>query len=359
MKKNVAAILFLSASLVASDISYPGLFAHVVHIADDDTLNVRERPDYHSKKTGELPIDAFVGVDYCTKKGKSTWCRIFHLAQRNYAHFGYGAKPGWVNARYLDFDNSGYVIIDGKPDCDYALRCTKSRCEVVDDYTTDAGDGHISALKTRWIERERLKASDRFSAMRDDPDASGYCTTDRGNAFLQMEKEKTILEKSNDPLQKKIRKIVSLLHRLEYGGKDGFAAYVHPLKGVVMSWHVHFGGENDIRFKREDIQNIQKRRDQKRFWGYTYGKGDEVYMSLFEYMAKLTKPLNIISQTVQLKTLKGFVCPPQTECKGYEVFWRDENTKTPEYDWQGLVMIFERYQGKWYVVGLLRDRWTI
>ena len=305
-------------------------------------------------------MGAFVGLDHCKKIGESLWCKIFHIAQRDYEDFGWDAKPGWVNASYLSFDNRGYVIIDGKPNCDYALRCKGSKCEVVADYTTDSKTHDITFLKTRWVDRNRLKASNHFGAMPDDPDASGYCTT--GNVvdeYLRTQKEKTLLGTENDSLRKKVLEIVSLLNGEKYEGIDELTEYMHPKKGIVMTWNVRFGGKEDLTFTRNDIKNIEKNRFKKIHWGYTYGKGDEVRMSLYNYISKLTKPFNTISKIEKLKTLKGFHCPSETECRAYEVFWINESSETKEYDWQGLVVIFEKYRGKWYVVGLLRDRWTI
>lgn len=92
--------------------------------------------------------------------------------------------------QYLKFDNQGYIIIDGKPDCDYVLRCKADKFQVVTDYTTDSKTNSISSLKTRWIDRNRRKASNHFGTMPDDPDASGYCNT--GNyvkAYLTNQKK--------------------------------------------------------------------------------------------------------------------------------------------------------------------------
>ena len=83
--------------LHAAEISYPGLFGKVVHMADDDTLIVRKKLDYRNRKTAALPPNVFVGVDQCEKREKTIWCSIFHIAQRDYEGFGYGAKPGWGN----------------------------------------------------------------------------------------------------------------------------------------------------------------------------------------------------------------------------------------------------------------------
>ncbi len=360
LKFHVIIVIFLSAYLGASSITYPGLFANVVNVADDDTLNVRLKSDYHSKKIGALPMGAFVGLDRCKKIGESMWCKIFHIAQRDYDDFGWDAKPGWVNASYLSFDNRGYVIIDGKPNCDYVLRCTESKCEVLADYTTDLKTHDIISLETRWIDRNRLKASNHFGAMPDDPDASGYCTiANMVDEFFRTQKEKFFFGTGSNPLRQKVLKIVSLLNRVRYEGIDELTEYIHPQKEIVMTWNVLFGGKEDLTFTRSDIKNIDKNRFKKIHWGYTYGKGNEVRMSLYDYISKLTKPFNTISKMEKLKTLKGFYCPSGIECRGYEVFWINESSETKEYDWQGLVVIFEKYRGKWYVVGLLRDRWTI
>ena len=228
------------------------------------------------------------------------------------------------------------------------------------DYTTDSKTHDITSLKTRWIDRNRLKASNHFGAMPDDPDASGYCTI--GNTvdeFLRTQNEKKVLGSESDSLQKKVLKIVSILNRVKYEGIDELTKYMHPKKGIVMTWNVLFGGKEDLTFMRSDIKNIENHHFKKIHWGYTYGKGDKVRMSLYDYISKLTKSFNSISKMKKLKTLKGFHCPFGTECRGYEVFWINESSETKEYDWHGLLIIFEKYHEKWYVVGLLRDRWTI
>ncbi len=353
MQKLSTAVILVSICLSASPMTPPGLFATVVKVAQSDTLNVRESPGYRSKKTGALPEGAFVGVDSCKKRGRSVWCRIFHIAQRDYENFGYDARPGWVNARYLTFNDRGYVIIDGKPNCDYALRCKNNRCEVAAEYTTDPQTQEVTSVKTRWIERKRLEGTNHFGAMPDDPDASGYCNTRNYiEAFLRKQKERSLLGTRSDPLQKKVLDIVTVLNE---GDMDAFMDFIHPKKGIVLTWSVRFGGKKDRFFTRSDITNSAK----KIHWGYTYGKGDEVRMSLYDYLSKLSRPITAISKIEELKTLNGFHCPLGDECKGYEVLWIDKSSKTPEYDWQGLVVIFEKYQGKWYLAGLLRDRWTI
>ncbi len=328
---------------------YPNaLFAEVDGVAHNDTLNVRVAPNYHSKKIDALSQDAFVGVDFCKKVGKSTWCKIFPIAQGDYF------KAGWVNARYLKFDNNrGYVIIDGKPKCDYVLRCKDGKCEVVTDYKTNPNTNDIASLKREWIERKRVKASSNFGAMEED--GEGYCTS--GNyieEFLKRQKKIKQLGKGSQ----KAFEILSILRHFDTMGIDEFLNSIHPKKGVVMTWNTYFGAKEDIVFTKSDIKRYINSPSKKIFWGFTDGKGDEVYLSLYGYISKLTKPIDI-SKIEKLKKLKGFQCPTKHECRGYELFWIDKKSKTKEYDWQGLVIIVEKYHDKWYVVGLLRDRWII
>jgi hypothetical protein len=338
-------------------IFYPdSLVATVQGIADNDTLFVRQKADYHSKKLGALPEDAFVGVDECKQMGVSTWCKIHHIALRDYEMYASEAPDGWVNAKYLHFNNTGaYVLIDGKGNCDYVLGCYQGNCNLVDDYDTNK-NYEITSIQTKKIDRSRLRGSNHFGAMTKDGD--GYCTIGgQIEDYLQKKRYSELLKQDADPLHedvlaftKKLRNIYTL---------DEILPYIHPKKGVVMTWNELFGASVDMRFGYADIENIEKNSEQKIHWGQSDGKGDDVFLSLYDYIKMLTRPLKDISRIENLKNLKGFKCSSVDKCRGYEVFWIDENSDTKEYDWLGLVVIFQEYKHKWYVVGLLRDRWTI
>ena len=127
MKIVIISILLL----VQSWADTTALFGRVVNIDHNDTLNVRSQPDHRSKKVGALPLDAYVGIETRTKAKKRLWCRVYPMVQQWYEKFGDKSHIGWVNSKYLKFHNSGYVIIDGKKNCDYALRCKEGKCEII------------------------------------------------------------------------------------------------------------------------------------------------------------------------------------------------------------------------------------
>lgn len=150
------------------------LFGTVVNVTQNDILNVRSQADHRSKKVGEMPPDAYAGIENCITVKNSIWCRIYPLVQNWYDNFWKEENIGWVNARYLKFSNRGYVIVKGKKNCAYALDCHRGKCEVIDDF----GDYHIidykkTGIKTKWIERENLKGESNFGVTPDNID--GYC----------------------------------------------------------------------------------------------------------------------------------------------------------------------------------------
>ncbi len=142
-----------------------------MNVSKNDTLNVRKQSNYKSEKVGELPPDAYIGIEKCQKIKNSTWCRVYQLVQNYYSE---NFDPGWVNARYLQFDNRGYVIVKSKKNCDYALWCDDGKCEVIYDFKI--GDNHtIVTLKSHWIERKYLSGESNFGVTPDNLD--GVCNS--------------------------------------------------------------------------------------------------------------------------------------------------------------------------------------
>jgi len=163
--------------LVANiDLNNVPLGAKVIGVASWDVLNIRATPNWHSKKVGFVKNGAYLGIDRCKRVGKSTWCRVFYngqIGQYGDDGFNAGSKLGWVNAKYLKGYSRGYVILDNKPNCDYALECVNNRCKIVADYKM--GKNHnISSFTTRWVRRGRLRATN-SGAISNEEDASGMC----------------------------------------------------------------------------------------------------------------------------------------------------------------------------------------
>jgi len=334
-----------------NDNSTTALFGAVTGVRSNDTLNVRAQPNYHAKKIGKLPPDARIGVDRCIQLDKSRWCRIHHLAQYDYEDYGANAPDGWVNARYLKFYNQGYVLIDGKGNCDYVLGCKKNVCQQVTDIKTDT-KGEIVSLRTQAISRKRLKGASHFGAAAD-TGGDGYCTD--GN-YIQdfLRTHPNYLSASKNTARARANAFLKALQN--HSNPRQLLALVHPKKGIIASAHVYFG-KNDVHISHHDFANLNKIGKKQRFWGEDDAKGEAIRMSLNDFLSSLVQS-RTPTKVKQLKEFKGFKSHGIATI-GYEYYWINAHSKTKDYDWQGLVILLQQHKGKWYVVGILRDRWTI
>lgn len=344
-------LLFLSTSVCGAQ-DRLGLFASISGVAKGDVLNVRAEADFRSKKMGSFPSDYPVPiyVENCKKPTKSTWCKVHPEALFE------GGAIGWVNARYLKFSDQGYVTIKGKENnCYYALKCKDNKCEVVVDFKTNE-QHEITSIKTSWISEDELTPSNQFGAMYKDQD--GFCVLGRWvQDYFNNKLKKTGKSNISDDSYNKALEVTNAL-RIS-AGKDKLAFLIHPTKGVIVTWNVVFGGEVDLGFSREEIRRLEKDDQEKIHFGQTYGKGDDVFMTLHSYLEMLTRPISDISKIEKLKSNKRYTSNDNQERVGYEIFWINEDSRDKDFDWLGLVIILEKYEGQWYVVGLLRDRWTI
>ena len=153
------------------------LFASIKGVEKGDLLNVRAAASYQSKKVAAIPsfkdMPLTFGIETCKKVKTSTWCLVYPLTQNWADSFGENDK-GWVNARYLTFSNRGYVLVDGKANCAYALGCKAGKCELVSDFKQD-NKGEVVSMETKWVERTALKGESNFGAV--NPKEDGYCNT--------------------------------------------------------------------------------------------------------------------------------------------------------------------------------------
>ena len=329
-----------------------GLFATVVNIDSDDTLNVRQDPSYRAKKIGALPLEAYVGVDVCQHKGRALWCKIHHIAQRDYDAYGPETPDGWVNAKYLRFIDSGYVLVDGKPNCDYVLGCESGMCELVADYSYDENHTIIS-LKTKKIARKRLRGSSNFGAMT--PGVSGYCGV--GNKIEDYLRAKSIRAFSTYSKDPAYQRAFLFLQRFDLFWVENMLPFIHPQRGLRVGYQTHFSGYDRVVFPKE-LKRMEKQREKRYFWGYENATGEKIYKSLYDVLWEMTPDLSTLKEVQPLPDLRGFPCKRGQVCKGY-VFYSYEKPRDIDFGWQGLVVIVEQIEGKWYVVGVLRDRWEI
>ena len=344
MKKLLILIAFLSVSYAKY---YPNaLFGKVSGVASNDTLSVRVHPNWRSKKITELPPNAYVGVEECVKIGHSTWCKV-HAVNRNLGQYlEYNDKlPGWVNARYLKFSSRGYVSINGKKRCNYAISCSGGKCRVVVNETLT--NGKVTAINIKRYPRSRLKGIGELDIPNS---AEGYSC-----GRLSFKIDKYLLKHSSSSNNAKATARI-FLRVLRAKNISKIKSFIHPIEGILITNKLSFSESNSKHFSPKSFA-IYYRNNKQLYWGTDYAKGEPINMSL-KQMLNFTLPVNSVSNIKKLPNLKGFKPIKGLKVKGYEFYWRGKGDSA-DYNWRGADIILAKINGKWYVVGFLWNRWTI
>ena len=341
-------LLILIALLSVSYAKYytNALFGKVSGVASNDTLSVRVKPNWRSKKITELPPNAFVGVDECVKVGRSTWCKV-HAVNRNLGEYlEYNDKlPGWVNARYLKFSSRGYVAINGKKRCNYAISCGAGKCRVVVNETLK--NGKVTAIKTKSYPRNRLKGIGEL----DIPNGGeGYSC---GRLSFKIEE---YLSSHASPATGAKATARGFLKALRGKNLSKLKRFIHPTEGIWVTYKLSFSEPNSKHFSQKSFVTYY-RNNKQLYWGRDYAKGEPINMSL-KKMLTLKMPLNSVDKIKNLPNLKGFKPIKGLKLKGYEFYWRGKGD-IADYNWRGADIILAKINSKWYVVGFLWNRWTI
>ena len=316
-------VLFLAGALLAEDLEkYPPLFGYVTGVAKDDTLNVRAKPNYRAKKVGELENDSFIRILKCKKiSSKSTWCKIGRFKIVDYEKYPSSAPNGWVNAKYLDFSNRGYVLVNKKGGCDYAFGCKNGLCDVLTD------------INIETIKRSKLFAATRFSAGGGELCNPNTMFYDFKELHLSI-KPKMLAAYINGWIEKKDFKNI--------------AKYIHPTKGLLISYYTTFARENKHFSKSSYLNYLDS--NKKIYWGESEGRGDKIYLNLKEFFKKF----NYYKDFTLYKHPSNRYNFPDNNIVTYEI-----EHKRVNHNWKNLVVVLKKYNNRYYLVGLLFSRWTI
>jgi hypothetical protein len=260
---------------------------------------------------------------------------------------------GWVNARFLRPVNRGYVTIKGRKNgCFYALSCAKGgQCDVV---TALKGGAETTGLVRARIPRTRLQPANNFQAMA--PGGEGYCVTGRYiEDFLGDQKLTQMQKRLHEP---SFDVAVSAVHAIRKRDIVALATLIHPVRGVILSEKPVFGS-GSRHYTRQSLPTAYKK-PHNLLWGHDDAKGDPIRKSLYNYFEDLIPTLGGLTRIDKDSgTYHYFDRKPFPQIAGYSLRWIHPHSTTCDYDWHGMVVILAQYHGRWYVVGLLRDYWTI
>lgn len=154
--------------------------------------------------------------------------------------------------------------------------------------------------------------------------------------------------------------IISSLKSNDY---TRFSQFIHPHKGIRFSMYVYVQPEKDKHFSRDDF-NRYISMPTKFTWGAKDGTGDLLVVSLQNYLQQWVFKRDFMQAQFYLNEFKGKGNSLNNLLKIYPNADFTENyipgsEKYSGMDWNSLRFVFEEFQGKYYLVALINDEWTV
>ncbi|NLY43984.1 MAG: hypothetical protein GX066_08465 [Clostridiaceae bacterium] len=176
-----------------------------------------------------------------------------------------------------------------------------------------------------------------------------------GTGIIKPELAKKIIketaDKAIDAISRKDAKTISDL--------------VHPVKGVRFTPYTYVSLEKDVVFKKGEIINFFEDKEAY-LWGHYDGSGEEIYLTPSEYYERFVysedfKNAEKIGYNEVLSS--GNMLENQFEVYDnpivVEYYFSGFNPEYEGMDWKSLRLVFEKYEGNWYLVGIIHNQWTI
>jgi len=157
----------------------------------------------------------------------------------------------------------------------------------------------------------------------------------------------------------------NLLHLIKNGDMSKFAEFVHPEKGVRFTPYSYVDINKDIRLTPTELSSLAESTE-KRIWGAFDGIGDPIDMTFNEYRDQfiydvdfLEAPQIIFNQEIQRGNAILNVKEAYPGASFIEYYFPEIDPKYEGMDWKSLHMVFEEFNGRWYIVGIIHGQWTI
>ena len=117
-------------------------------------------------------------------------------------------------------------------------------------------------------------------------------------------------------------------------------------------------------FKAKDLRDLFKD-ESMYYWGSQDGTGDSLFSTFSDYYDRFlydadfaTADSVYYNQVQQRGNTINNVIKEYPGCIVVEYYLPGIDPKFAGMDWRALRMVFEPYEGEWYVVGLIHAAWT-
>ncbi|WP_312343767.1 hypothetical protein [Chryseobacterium binzhouense] len=165
--------------------------------------------------------------------------------------------------------------------------------------------------------------------------------------------KEVILKKMND----------DLLQAIKLGNYGTFSDFIHPEKGVRFSMYAFVNRNEDKHFSKADFQKYFPSKTIFT-WGSRDGTGEIYRAAIDHYFKKWVFKKDFTKAKYSLNTFQGSgnslnnlkeIYPDADFTENYVA----GSEKYSGMDWNSLRFVFEEIEGKYYLVAVINDEWTI
>ena len=184
---------------------------------------------------------------------------------------------------------------------------------------------------------------------------------DNTGIIKELEEALAVCEKAEARVIDKALMAVRLLKDRDMAGLSGYA---HPEKGILFSPYAYIGDESLV-FTAEEVSRLMDSSEVFN-WGVYDGIGDPIkldftgYYERFVYNLDFAAP-HMIGNNVVIGSGNTLNNIAERFPGSYFIEFHFTGFD-PEYigfDWGSLRIVFERFDGEWYIVAIVHDEWTI
>jgi hypothetical protein len=172
----------------------------------------------------------------------------------------------------------------------------------------------------------------------------------------------TVVKSKEVSLDELTVEILTILKNKEY---KKLADYIHPELGLRFTPYAFIVVEEDICLKpAEFLSEIEKQNLLN--WGSYVGTGDPIKLSINEYFTEFVYTADFLN--AEKKSINEFLGGGNTtnnleevykDCDFMEFHFSGFNPEFEGFDWCSLRLVFKEYRGKYYLVGIVHDQWTV
>ncbi|GAB0157571.1 hypothetical protein CHRYSEOSP005_28490 [Chryseobacterium sp. Alg-005] len=162
-----------------------------------------------------------------------------------------------------------------------------------------------------------------------------------------------VLKKTND----------ELLDALKNKDYKKFAEFIHPEKGIRFSMYAFVDPSGDKHFSKADFEKYYPAKTIFT-WGSMDGSGDPYKATIKDYLQKWVFSKDFTDSSFSYNEFQkgGNSLNNLKEIYPGNDFTENYIKGTEKYgkmDWKTLRFVFEEFQGKYYLIAVVNDQWTV